>query len=75
MTKPVPHDVHAQCYKRSQLLRGHYLQNLGPRNPEHTLLANLLSPHTLQEDGPLYEGMLPGVKGLRKFPNINPGSC
>ena len=59
----------------SQLLHSPYLQNLGPRKPEHTLLANLHSPQTLQEDGLLDEGMLPGFKGLRKFSNRNHASC
>ena len=30
VTKWVPHDVYVQCYKWSQLLHKHYLQNLGP---------------------------------------------
>ena len=30
MTKQVPRDAHAQCYKWSQLLHKHYLQNVGP---------------------------------------------
>ena len=37
--------MHAQCYKWFQLLHSHYLQNCGLREPEHTILANLLSPH------------------------------
>ena len=29
MAKRVPRDTHVQCYKRSQLLHNHYLQNVG----------------------------------------------
>ena len=29
MTKRVPRAVHTQCYKQSQLLHSHYLQNVG----------------------------------------------
>ena len=51
MAKQVPSEARAQGYKWSQLLHNHYLHNMEPgargcgvREPEHTILANLLSP-------------------------------
>ena len=44
MTKQVSHDAHVQYYKWSQQLHSRYLQN-GVRQPEHAILANLLSLH------------------------------
>ena len=51
MAKQVPREARAQGYKWSQLLHNHYLHNMEPgargcgvREPEHTILANLLSP-------------------------------
>ena len=57
MAKRVPRDTHMQCYKRSQLLHNHYLQNVGQEQKAlrqesgHAVLANLLLPSTgsLQE--------------------------
>ena len=46
MTKQVPRDTHAQCYKRSQLLHRLFTQ-CWVREPEHAILANLFSPHTV----------------------------
>ena len=47
----IPREARAQGYKWSQLLHNHYLHNVEPgargcgvREPEHTILANLLSP-------------------------------
>ena len=45
MAKQGPDDVHAQCYKESQLLESLFTKH-GMRESEHTILANLLSPHT-----------------------------
>ena len=54
MAKPVPCDVCAQCYKWSQLLHNHYLQNVGQEREgvgreslTTAILANLLFPYTL----------------------------
>ena len=51
--KQVPREVHAQCYKWSQMLHNYYLQNVGwerevpgVREPDHTFLANLFFPYT-----------------------------
>ena len=54
VTKWVPHDVHAQCNKWSQLFLSLFTE-CGAREPEHGILANLLSPHsTSQVVAPIY---------------------
>ena len=48
VTKQGPRDVHAQCYKCSQLLHSHYLQNVGRKSlSTYPIVANMLSPHVL----------------------------
>ena len=66
MAKPVPRDVHAQCYKWSQLLHNHYLQNMGQEREgvgqeslTTAVLANLLFSYTL----PLFDL----IKSQRRF--------
>ena len=51
MTKQVPHDAHVQHCKWSQMFHncaGSLFTEHGAREPDHTILATLLFPHTMQ---------------------------
>ena len=66
MAKPVPRDVQAQCYKWSQLLHNHYLQNVGQEQEgvgQESLTTAVLASSLFSYTLPLFDL----IKSQRRF--------